>query len=282
MEYNKTKKGIEIILDYNICLDETFNCGQCFRFDQDDNNVFSGVAFNKTLRLYKEDNVIVLLDVEEEEFIEYWKDYFDLDLNYKDVQEELSAINPILKEACRFAPGIRILAQDPWEALCSFIISQNNNIKRIKGIIQKLCETFGHEISKNKYTFPSASCLSKLNVEDLSILKCGFRDKYILDAAQKVSSNEINLDAVKQMPIDQARIELMKIKGVGPKVAECVLLYGMHRLEAFPIDVWMKRALKNLLPEVSVSDFGEYAGIAQQYIFHYSRMHPELFLTVDN
>ena len=178
---------------------------------------------------------------------------------------------PILKDAAKNAPGIRILAQEPWEALCSFIISQNNNIPRIKGIISRLCETFGKK-SGESYTFPSAETLAVLEPDDLQNLRAGFRAGYIIDGARKVASGEIDLEALRNMPIETAREKLMTIRGVGPKVAECTLLYGLHRLEAFPIDTWIKKAMSTLYEGLKPEDFGEYAGIAQQYIFVQMRM----------
>ncbi|MCQ4022160.1 MULTISPECIES: DNA-3-methyladenine glycosylase [unclassified Ruminococcus] len=257
-------------------LGQTLDCGQSFRWEEQENGDFRGIAFDReiTVRLKRGDLYIIGGKAEDNRL---WSDYFDLDLDYGAIKRELSKLSPVLKSAAEYAPGIRILRQDSWEALCSFIISQNNNIPRIKGIIKRLCECFGDKTADGGYTFPSADKLSGLSVEDLSPLRSGFRAKYLIDASQRVSCGEISLDDVQKMPIDEARQSLMKIKGVGPKVAECALLYGMHRLECFPMDVWMKRAMAVLLPEFTIEDLGRYAGIAQQYIFHYSRMHPELF-----
>lgn len=129
----------------------------------------------------------------------------------------------------------------------------------------------GTKICDNFYAFPTVDVVANLSLADLAPLKCGFRDKYIIDAAQKTALKMVNLNKIKELPIEEARKELMKINGVGPKVAECTLLYGMHRLEAFPVDVWMKKAMSTLFKTYSPTDFGEYAGIAQQYIFHYFR-----------
>lgn len=257
-------------------LAQTLDCGQSFRWEQEENGDFWGVAFDRevTARMCGGDLYIIGGKSEDSAL---WSDYFDLDFDYGEIKAELSVLSPVLKDAAEYAPGIRILKQDGWEALCSFIISQNNNIPRIKGIIKRLCESFGDKTEDGGYTFPSAQRLAALSVEDLAPLRSGFRAKYLIDAAQKVSLGEVNLNEVRIMPIDEARQSLMKIKGVGPKVAECALLYGMHRLECFPMDVWMKRAMAVLLPEFTIEDLGRYAGIAQQYIFHYSRMHPELF-----
>ena len=213
----------------------------------------------------------------EEDFEKIWKNYLDLDLDYGKIRKDISKIHPVLKDAAKYAPGIRILQQEPYEALCTFIISQNNNIKRIKGIVERLCESFGEQLPDGEYTFPKAEVIAQLTEEDLSPLRAGFRNKYIIDGAKKVASGEVNLDICKTLPYEEARAELMKIKGVGVKVADCTLLFGMHRIEAFPVDVWMRRAMEKLFPDMTAEDFGQYAGIAQQYIFHYSRMNPSLF-----
>ena len=271
MEYKILNNDIILTNVKNFDLNETFNCGQCFRWNEKSENDFIGVAKDKVLEIIKNENNIILKDVSEKEFKEIWFNYFDLGLDYDIPKKQLSKLHPILKKASEFAPGIRILQQEPWEALCSFIISQNNNIPRIKGIVERLCANFGKRIKANYFTFPKAEVIANLTEDDLLCIRSGFRAKYILDAARKVSSNEINLSGIKEMPISEARAELMKIKGVGPKVADCALLYGLHMLEAFPIDTWMSKAMKEFFPDLTREDFGEYAGIAQQYVFHYIR-----------
>ncbi len=276
MKCSKTDGGIVFKGVRDFDLRQTLDCGQSFRWEELDDGGFVGVAFGRevTVRLSGDDFYIFGGRYEDEGL---WSDYFDLDLDYSIIKSELSSLSAVLKEAAEYAPGIRILRQEPWEALCSFIISQNNNIPRIKGIIKRMCECFGEKTPDGGYTFPSADVLAPLSPEELAPLRSGFRAKYLIDAAQRVSCGEIDLSQIEKMPIDRARQSLMKIKGVGPKVAECALLYGMHRLECFPMDVWMKRAMQALLPELTADSLGQYAGIAQQYIFHYSRMHPELF-----
>lgn len=276
MECTKTENGILFKNVSDLDLAQTLDCGQSFRWEQQENGDFKGVAFDREVTARLNGGDFYILGGKEEDS-ELWSEYFDLDFDYAAVRGELSELSEVLKSAAGYAPGIRILKQDSWEALCSFIISQNNNIPRIKGIIKRLCENFGDKTADGGYTFPTAQRLAKLTVDDLAPLRSGFRAKYLIDAAQRVASGEVDLDKIKTMPIDEARQALMTIKGVGPKVAECALLYGMHRLECFPMDVWMKRAMAVLLPELEVEDLGAYAGIAQQYIFHYSRMHPELF-----
>lgn len=256
-------------------LAQTLDCGQSFRWEETDGS-FSGIAFGKRVTMRLDGESLYVYGATAQDFEKLWKPYLDLELDYGAIRGEIAGLHPVLKEASAYAPGIRILRQEPWEALCTFIISQNNNIKRIKGIVARLCESFGEDIGDG-YAFPSAEALSKLEPDDLAPLRAGFRNKYIIDAARKVSSGEVKLESCRTLPYDEARAELTKIKGVGVKVADCTLLFGLHRIEAFPVDVWMKRAMERLFPDMTASDFGEYAGIAQQYIFHYSRMHPELF-----
>ena len=275
MNYEITNRGIEIKIGSCFDLKNTFDCGQCFRWNEDEDGSFSGIVKDKSVRIYRDNDKIIIENSSEDDFKNLWKNYLDLNVCYDDIRNEIISLDSRLKCAVDSIDGIRILNQDPWEALCSFIISQNNNIPRIKIIVSRLCEHFGDEI-QGGYTFPSADKIAKLSVDDLAPLRSGFRAKYIIDAAKKVSSGEVNLEKMRTAPIDECRKELMTIKGVGPKVAECTLLYGLHRLEAFPIDVWMKKALSTLFNGISPENLGRYAGIAQQYIFHYSRLNPEL------
>ncbi len=258
-------KGIE-----EFDLPHTLDCGQAFRWVLKENGRWSGVAYNKFLELEKlQDGTVVLYNTTKQDFENIWQDYFDFKRDYSKIVEILSQ-DETLKKACEYSYGIRILNQEPFETLCSFIISQNNNIKRIKGIIERLCENFG-EKKNGYYTFPTAEKLAELTVEDLAVLRSGFRAKYLIDAAKKVANGDVDLYNLKNMPLDDAREELMKIIGVGPKVADCCLLFSHRHIDAFPKDVWIKRAMEVLfqgdLPEFAK----KYAGIAQQYIFFYAR-----------
>ena len=294
-------------------LAQTLDCGQAFRWiqlpSQEGLSLWEGVAFGSILRLAQQGRQVWFFCTRDQ-FDTLWRPYFDLDQDYETKRQALSDMSPALREAAAFAPGIRILRQDPWEALCSFIISQNNHIPRIKGIIARLCQLLGDPISGETsmsspaslpsgisgenasllhprdmtaqalglgYAFPRAEALAACSLEDLAPLRAGFRAKYLLDAARKVVSGQVDLDRIARSPAEWGRQELQKIFGVGPKVAECVLLYGFHKTECFPMDVWMKRAMATLLPGRSPQEFGENAGLAQQYLFHYSRLHPELF-----
>lgn len=251
-------------LDLGLCLD----CGQAFRWKQDENGCWSGVAFSKKLRVSQNADTITFYDTTPEVFESVWSDYFDLKRNYKSIVESYTEEN--IKTACAKYPGIRILKQDEWEAICSFIISANNNIPRIKGIIERLCENFGEDLD-GAYSFPTAQRLSTLTVEDLAPLRAGFRAKYIIDAAQKIASGEVSIEKIKTLPLNDAKAELLKIKGVGEKVAQCALLYGFGRVEAFPVDVWVKRILEELYPDGLPQCMDGTQGIAQQYLFHWRR-----------
>lgn len=261
------------------CFDlaQTLDCGQAFRWRQAGPGQWEGAARGQVLALTQSGEDLEL-SCSREEWEQTWRAYFDLDEDYGRIRRELVAVSPVLKEAATFAPGIRILRQEPWEALCTFILSQNNNIKRIKGLVERFCQSFGQPIENSEwYGFPQAEDLAALSIKALEPLRCGYRAAYVLDAARKVAAGELDLARIAREPAAFGRQELRKIHGVGPKVAECALLYGFHKMECFPMDVWMKRAMAQLLPGISPEDFGDCAGVAQQYIFHYSRMHPELF-----
>lgn len=259
MEY--IKRGSDIaVKQQDFELDETLDCGQAFRWERISDG-FSGFFLDKPLTITKKKDYFIFHKTTEEDLINVWADYFDFGTDYRELKNIFSEDETLCK-ACRYAGGIRLLKQDPWEALCSFIISQNNNIPRIKGIISRLC-------TDDK--FPNAKQLAGLETTDLEYLRSGFRAKYIIDAARKVAEGSVNLEKVKYLPLEEARTVLKTITGVGPKVAECALLYGMYRIEAFPVDVWIKRVLAQYYPEGFPEKYSQYAGIAQQYLFHYVR-----------
>lgn len=251
-------------LNIPLCLD----CGQAFRWRETENGIWQGIASGRFLRIKQEENTVTFFDTKQEDFDSLWVKYFDLDRDYGKIISSYTEENLIT--ACKAYPGIRILKQDEWEAICSFIISANNNIPRIKGIIERLCENFGEEIDGG-YTFPQPEKLANLEPEDLSIIRSGFRAKYIIDAARKISSGEVDLEKVKTMDFETAKSELLKIKGVGEKVAQCALLYGFGRMEAFPVDVWVKRIVAELYPDGLPECIKGTEGIAQQYLFHWRR-----------
>lgn len=267
IEYDGKNTVISNVVEFE--LSDTLDCGQAFRFSKIDDKTWQGIALGQYIKIGKENDKIILYDITLSDYNLKWKNYFDFDRDYSAVIKEISE-NDILKAAAEKYKGIRILNQDPWEAICSFIISQNNNIPRIKGIIERLCENFGDKIDGG-YSFPTAQKLSNLTPEDLAPLRAGFRARYIIDAAKKISSNELDFDLIKNGDIDNARLELMKITGVGAKVADCALLFGFSRVEALPKDVWIKRAIAEYFNGEFPECAKNYAGIAQQYLFSYIR-----------
>ena len=270
MRYEITGKDITVYDTECLDIELSVFCGQAFRWKKNEDGSFHGIVEGKITDIVQTEDKIIFKNTSQGDFEELWKDYFDFDSDYKNYCEILSADENI-KRACEEYYGIRILHQKPWEALCSFIISQNNNIPRIMGIIDRLCESFGEKTGENDYSFPSYESLKNVKEEDLAPLRAGFRNKYIVDAVQKLCSGEIDLEKIKEMPIEQARLELMKIKGVGAKVAECTLLYGFGRKEAFPVDVWVKKIMAEMYPAGLPECCKNIEGIAQQYLFHWRR-----------
>ena len=261
----------------------TFMCGQCFRWEKEEDGSYTGVSHGRVINIRVENDSIVIKNSNMEDVNNIWLNYLDLDRDYSQIK--LRYENDIhLKKAMEFGSGIRILNQEVFECLISFIISTQNGIPRIKKIVSGLSQMYGKKIEfceKTYYSFPTAEDMRGITEKDLESLKPGYRAAYIVDAVNKILSGEINLDKISQMNTDDARKELLKIKGVGPKVADCVLLFSCKKTDAFPIDVWVSRIMRNLYcgEETSINNiqkyardnFGEFAGMAQQYLFYYAR-----------
>lgn len=259
-----------------------FECGQCFRFRKEADESYTIAAKNRIINVSKAGQDIILKNTTDEEVADIWYDYFDLDTDYSQIKNKLSC-DVHLKKSTAFGGGIRILNQDLWECIISFIISANNNIPRIQGIVERFCEHYGDKISYNDatyYTFPTVEKIKNLKKEDLAFLRAGYRDAYIVDAINKVANKEVNLENFKGYNTQEAKDELLKIKGVGNKVADCILLFGDKRRETFPVDVWVKRSISELykdeIGELSIHEFArnkfsDLAGYAQQYLFYYMR-----------
>jgi N-glycosylase/DNA lyase len=263
----------------------TFECGQCFRWNREDDGSYTGVAHGKVLNVSKHGEKIVFSNVDEADFENIWENYFDLTRDYSTIESSLSKIDDNMINAVSYGTGMRILNQDPWETLISFILSANNGVPRIKGIIKKLGEAYGREIGEFRgkmfYSFPTAECLADLSVSDIRACGTGYRDKYILESARMVVEDSSLLDKIGIMEIKEARKALLNFPGVGPKVSDCILLFSMGRANAFPIDVWVKRVMEYFyLDEINAcgniagfadEHFGELKGFAQQYLFYYAR-----------
>ena len=248
----------------------TLDCGQAFRWVKIGEDEWHGVAFSTPLTLKKTDKGIEFIGTNKEDFENIWIPYFDLERDYDALCNRFKA-DRYLSEAVDTCYGIRLLRQEPWEAICSFIISQNNNIPRIKGIIDRLCRLLGEHLGGDDYSFPSAQRIAEAGVEALAPIRAGFRAKYIIDAAERIASGEIDTEKIYALTIDEGRDELIKIKGVGEKVAQCSLLYGFGKVDAFPVDVWVKRIMSELYPDGLHECTNGVRGIAQQYLFHWRR-----------
>jgi len=269
-------------------ISQIFDCGQCFRFDPAENPrhaaEFAGVAMGRCLRIGQDSpDSAVLYHTTAAEFEAVWKHYFALDADYAAIRADIAARfshasggrEGIIRDAMECGRGIRILRQEPWETVCSFIISQNNNIPRIKKIIAALCRTYGEAILADggvHYAFPTPEAVAEAGIDAIFALRTGFRAKYLHDAAVRTVSGELDFAAVSRATPEEAEQLLCQVKGIGPKVAACAMLFGFDKTEAFPVDVWMKRVLERHYPEgLDVQALGRYAGIAQQYLFYYER-----------
>lgn len=278
-----TQSGNDIILSEAADFDlyQTFECGQCFRWDKTGDDEYTGVALGRALTVKKIGDDFILYNTTAEDFQNIWYDYFDFGNDYSKIKDKLRN-DEVMKTAISYGEGIRILRQDLWETVVSFIISASNNIPRIKKIIAAFCNTFGERITyggKEYSTFPTPEKTAQLSLEDIAVIKAGFRDKYILDAARFFVSGEA--DMLKQSDNQSAKKCLMSIKGVGNKVADCVMLFGLSRYDSFPVDVWIKRIMEycyfenkqsiSNISEFASEKFGELGGFAQQYLFFYAR-----------
>lgn len=262
-----------------------FKCGQAFRWTEEEDGSFTDVAYGKIINISREEDKVIIKNANKADFENIWRDYFDINRDYSVLREELS-FDEVLKEALEYGYGIRILNQEPFETIITFIISANNQIPRIKKSVEVISKLYGKKIGEYKgveyYSFPNAEELSKATEEELrNIAKVGFRDKRIIEASKMIRDGEINIDSLFTLPINEAREELMKLPGVGPKVADCVLLFAFKREESFPVDVWIKRVMeelylkgetkKSMIADEGRRIFGKNAGIAQQYLFFYGR-----------
>lgn len=248
---------------------KTLECGQVFRYKKTNENSYVVFSLDKKCELYQKDGYVTL----KSEHIDYFSNYFDLKSDYEKITSELKRFCEI-EEQIRFGEGIRILKQDFYEATISFIISANNNIKRIQSIIEKLCEQKG-EKKDGYYAFPTAEKLQEFSIEELKSLGLGYRAEYIYQSCRDFV---IVKDYISTLPTDSARVQLLKLKGVGPKVADCILLFGLGRFDSYPVDTWMLKAHKSeelntpkKVSEYCLNRYGKYAGLVQQFVFYYQR-----------
>jgi N-glycosylase/DNA lyase len=278
------EKGKVILKDVkNFELPHIFDCGQCFRWNRQDNNNYIGVAFGRVIEVEKKNDDVVIYNTNLKDFNYIWLKYFDLERDYSAIKEELEK-DELLKKAVEFGTGIRILQQDPFEILISFIVSANNRIPMIKRAIENISKTYGKSIEykgNTYYAFPTLEEFSVATTEDVEALSVGFRAKYIVRALEDLSNGTYDLNKIKSIDDDGCHEGLKNFNGVGPKVADCIMLFSMGKYSAFPVDVWVKRAMQffYVAPDVSLpkirqfarDKFGRLSGFAQQYLFYYAR-----------
>jgi len=272
---------VEDVRDFNPV--HIFECGQCFRWSRQEDGSYTGVVGGKAANVSYCEGSLYISNSNYQDFVDTWFEYFDLGRNYSEIKKQLSK-DKVLKEAVKFGYGIRLLKQDVWETLISFIISSNNRIPRIMKTIATLAEAYGDKIEcegTTYYSFPRLEKMSGLSLEQIGICRGGFRCKYIYNSSKMISEGIIDLKSIGNLSVTDARNTLVKLSGVGNKVADCVLLFTGLKQEVFPTDVWVKRVMEELyfkreasfeeIQAFAAEYFGEYAGLAQQYLFYYAR-----------
>lgn len=282
MEIGVFNKDIIIKNPSDFSLKHVFDCGQCFRFWETGENEYTGVAGGKAITVKDTGDSLVFYDTSKKDFDEFWHNYFDLNVNYTAIKQSLSG-DKCMDSAMAEGYGIRILRQELFETIISFIISQSNNIPRIKKIIESLCTLCGEEIiyrGKTYYSFPTPEDILS---SDISSIKAGFRDKYIISAARHIVDNPDFLDDLRKADTTTAKKMLMSMQGIGNKVSDCILLFGLGKTDSFPVDVWMRRIMEQLyferkssveeITDYAREKFGEFSGYAQQYLFYYALNH---------
>lgn len=263
-----------------------FENGQAFRWEKEDDNSFTVVASGKICNVSKSEGKIILTGADENEYENFWKHYFNMERDYSRLKKDFSKIDINLKRATEFGDGLRVLKQDPFEMLITFIISANNQIPRIKKSVNLIGEMLGDEIGEYKgktyYSFPTAEKLANITKEQLESLRVGYRDQYILKTATDIANGKIDLDSVYNMDTIKAQKYLCQLMGVGPKVADCIMLFGYGKTDAFPVDTWVKKVMNEFYFDEEMTNpqkirlkgleiFGKDAGLAQQYLFYYAR-----------
>ncbi|HBF0843377.1 TPA: 8-oxoguanine DNA glycosylase [Clostridioides difficile] len=284
---NVYEKGNGVILEGVTDFDPVhiFECGQCFRWHKQEDGSYTGVAKGRILNVKKENDKIYLNNTNLKEFNSIWYNYFDLGTDYTEIKNKLKNMDEYLNKATEFGWGIRILRQDGWEMLISFIISSNNRIPMIQRAIENLSRKFGKYIGEYEgneyYAFPTPEELNKASQEEIRACQTGFRDKYIKSTTQAVIENNYKVSEYTNLSTEDCRKELLKFNGVGPKVCDCIALFGMQKYDSFPVDVWVKRVMQEFyidedmsLPKMrtyGIDKFKEMSGFAQQYLFYYAR-----------
>lgn len=267
-----------------------FECGQCFRWDEESDGSYTGIVGKNVINVKQVENKVIFSSYGVDNLEKLVINYFDLTRNYEEIKDKLSKIDEHLVRSIEYGSGIRILNQDLWETIISFIISANNNIPRIKGIINRISKNYGEKIEwngKEYYTFPTVEELSKASVQELRALGLGFRDVRVYETTRKILEKQVDLEELhKEKDTQKVRDILLTLDGVGPKVADCILLFStLKRFDVFPIDVWVRRVMNELyiknedetkvskkeIEKLAKEKYGNLEGIAQQYLFFWKR-----------
>ena len=286
--YEEQKYIIEDVDSFE--LKDIFDCGQCFRWNIQEDDSYTGVFSNNVINVKKEQNKIIFTGICEKDIKSTIKFYFDLNRDYEKIKRQLSKIDDNMRKSIEYGKGIRILNQDLWETIISFIISANNNIPRIKGIIERISEKYGTKVEwngKNYYTFPTPEQLKDVTIQEYRNLGLGFRDVRLYETTKMILNKNVDLEKMKDNKNTlEVREQLLQLSGVGPKVADCILLFStLKRFEVFPIDVWVRRVMNDLyiknedetkvskkqIEKIAIEKFGNLAGLAQQYLFYWRR-----------
>ena len=284
---NIYEKGNMIVIE-NICdfnLNQIFNSGQGFRWKKQCDNSYTCVVKGKIINISQIDDTLYLKNTNIDDFKNIWYRYFALDIDYSNIKNKICMIDKNLKAAVEFGHGLRILDQDEWEMLITFILSTNNSIQMVTNIIDNLCEKYGDYIGKYKgekyYAFPAPQKLSTLSLDELRECKTGFRDKYIKSVSEIISSNKLDLYELSSMNTNDCINNLKSLSGVGIKIADCVAMFSMRKRDIFPVDIWMKRVMMEFyldedmsIPKIrnfAIEKFGDLSSYVQQYLFYYAR-----------
>ncbi|AHM57049.1 N-glycosylase/DNA lyase [Peptoclostridium acidaminophilum DSM 3953] len=262
-----------------------FECGQCFRWDREEDGSYTGVAHSRVLNVKKEGDIVIFNNTSRSDFEGIWMDYFDIGRDYSAIKEKLRKLDEHLERSVEFGYGIRLLKQDVWETTVSFIISANNAIPKIKKTIDTLSYLANEEIieygGRKFYAFPSPETIHMFHEKCVDNCKAGYRAQYIKDSCSMIINRDVDLERLAEFGSHECRKELMRLPGVGPKVADCIMLFALQKFDAFPVDVWVKRVISSLynqedmslnkMREFALGRFGDLAGFAQQYLFYYAR-----------
>ena len=273
-----------VLKNIDINLKDTVTCGQCFRFFVEEDNSYTMILSDRVINIKQDKKNLIIESNNENNLENIIKEYFDLNRDYSSLNKVIISKDKTLKKCINEALGFKILKQEPFEMLISYIISQNNNVSRISSSINYISSKFGTKIifkDKEYFLFPTYEQLKGIDIKTLNEAKVGFRDKYIINALDYIKSGKLDINKINELDTEQALIYLQEIKGIGPKVASCILLFGYSRFDVFPVDTWVKKAMASLYEDINPTQkeiskfakekYGEYCGLALQYMYHYMR-----------